>query len=529
MNILQSLITSAFTVIIFLVIIALIAFKVFSKLNKKTNNETLTNCKQRKANCVLLSINNTNYDNENNPFEKSENFSEIYKKLKNILNNDKIQKIIIDVDKFNITNSQVDELEDIFKKLNEKKEVISISTILTNDSYEIAMLANKIYLENTVNSTIIIRPYYRKLKYMKSLFDKIGIHFNILHIGDYKSYGENFAKNNMSNELKENMTRLYENKLNAFIEKVKIRRKYDISQDILDGKLFFKDNKNLIDGRINKDTLYSKEENLIELKDYTIKKEKNKSKNTIAIIPLEGTISSNELSLSLVKNKLEKLEDVKNLKGIVLEINSPGGSAYESSLIHTYIKENIDVPIYVAMKDLCASGGYFISTVGSKLFANNSTLTGSIGVVSLYPTARKLFKNIGINYDGISKGKYVEYGNINEYLKIETKEVVLEHINSVYKEFKSVVMTARNFTDEYLEPIAGGRVWTAKEAKEIKLIDDIKTTNEVIEILAKDLNLQNYKTIIINKEFNMEKYIKNKVPLLNYSTLMYQPLFLAEI
>ena len=149
MNILQSLITSAFTVIIFLVIIALIAFKVFSKLNKKTNNETLTNCKQRKANCVLLSINNTNYDNENNPFEKSENFSEIYKKLKNILNNDKIQKIIIDVDKFNITNSQVDELEDIFKKLNEKKEVISISTILTNDSYEIAMLANKIYLENT--------------------------------------------------------------------------------------------------------------------------------------------------------------------------------------------------------------------------------------------------------------------------------------------------------------------------------------------------------------------------------------------
>lgn len=528
MNILQIIFTSLLTIFFMLIVIFLIVLMIFFKFNKKKDKvKNYTNTKQKNATTLLIRTKKITYDIHNNPFEKTVSYKSIYNKLVDVLNNDNIKKIYIDVDNFNLSLSQVEEFESIFKKLNEKKEVISCASILTNETYEIAMLANKIYLENTVNSTVIFKAYHRKMFYIKNLLRQIGLNIDVIHVGDYKSYGETYSKDKMSTKARENITRLYDKKFDMFVEKVKDKRNYDIRQDILDGNFFFKDNDKIIDSRKNKIELYENEDNLIELNDYVVKEKKNKSKNEIAIITLEGIISPDELSLNKVIDKLKKLDDYKNLKAIVLEINSPGGSAYESSLIHSYIKNNIELPIYVAMKNVSASGGYFISTVANKIYANKNTLTGSIGVVAMYPNTTKLIKNLYIKNDGISKGKTAEYGDINDYLRQDTKEMLVHHIREIYKEFKSVVMQARNMTDEVLEPIAQGKVWLGQEAVKIGLVDGIKNTNEVIEQIKADLKLKDVKLIYVEQKFKINEYMQKKLSFVKYKALLCKPVLLS--
>lgn len=515
---------------IFLIFFFIILFCIILKIFKKSsNNKTnLKFCKQKKATTILITAKHLSYDKNLNPFNKNISLIDLQKKLLDILDNKKITKIIIDVNNCNFTNTQVDELYPIFKKLNKEKEVIAIGTIMDNSQYLTALLADKIYLENTVNSTLILRGYYRKLCYLKGLFDKIGIEFKVIHIGDYKAAGENFAKTSMSDTLKENLSNLFENRLKQFIDFVKERRNVDITKDLLEGKLFFGDNSNLIDKRINKGILLKNEKNILNISNYKIKEKKKSSKNVIAVISLEGEIKENALNYKQVEEKIDSLNKINNLKGLVIEINSPGGSAYDSSLIYTYIKENVNVPIYISMKDVCASGGYFIASTGKKMFANKSTITGSIGVVSIYPIMSKLTKKLGLHYDGLQKGKTVEYANLYEHLDFDTQDIIENHMKMVYKEFKSVVIKARHMSDRRLEPIAGGRVWNAYDAKKIGLIDDIKTLDEVIIELAKYLNLKDYKVVKIAKKFDIENFSNSKIPFLNYDSYLNVPLLLYD-
>lgn len=522
---LQILLISLFTALFIILILFIIAIFIIKSIKGSSNKTNKKYCKQKKAETILIKFENINYDDINNPFEKSTSFFNLKKKLIDISNNKKIKKIILNVNDCPFTPTQVEELYPIFKKLNEEKEVIALAKFLDNSSYMVALLADKIYLENTINSTLLLRGYYRKLPYLKGFLDKIGIKFEILHIGDYKAAGENFYRTCMSDTLKENLSNLYEEKLKQFIDFVKLRRNVDITERLLNGNLFFSDNKDLIDGRKNINLVLNKEKNLFNINNYNYK-EKNKSKNEIALISLEGEINDKELSYKQVEAKIDALDYLDNLKGVVIEINSPGGSAYDSSLIYSYIKENVDVPIFISMKDVCASGGYFIATTGKKMFANKSTITGSIGVVSMYPVISKITKKLGLNYDGLQKGKILEYGHLYSHLSFETKDRILNHMKDVYIEFKTCVIKARHMSDRRLERIAGGRVWSSIEAKRNGLIDDIKTTDEVIDELAKYLNLKDYKVCRIKNRFDFKDFAKNKLPILKYTTYFEKPLML---
>lgn len=526
-NLFYILIGSVVTVVLMLIVFAIVVLLIISKItNFSKSKKNIKFCKQKKATTILIDTDDLTYDYEDNPFNSKLSFDDLQESLYAILDNKKIKKIIIDVDKTKLSPVQVEELYPIFEKLNKEKEVISIGTVFDNNAYLTAMLADKIYLENTVNSTLFLRGYFKKLCYLKPFLDKIGIEINVLHIGDYKSAGENFARSKMSENLKDTLKVLTEEKLKYSIDFIKERRKVDISADINDGSLFLNYSEKLIDGRMNKGILLRKEENLFSISNYLVKEKKNKSKNVIAVISLEGEIKKDELSYKEVEEKIDEVNEIKNLKGLVIEINSPGGSAYESSLIYSYIKENIEVPIYISMKDVCASGGYFIASTGKKLFANKFSLTGSIGVVGIYPVLSKLTKKLGLVYDGISSGVGSEYGYAYNRLSYDTEDIVLNHMNDVYKEFKGVVSKARNISDEKLESLAGGRVYTGNMAKQNCLIDDVKNINEVIEILAKDLNLENYKVEKIYKNFDLKKYLKEKVPYIKYEEYLNIPLML---
>lgn len=176
------------------------------------------------------------------------------------------------------------------------------------------------------------------------------------------------------------------------------------------------------------------------------------------------------------------------------------------------------IPIFVSMKDVCASGGYFIASSSQKIFANKNTLTGSIGVVSMYPNIEKLVDKIGINYSGIEKGKTLEFGDFTKDLSSKTEDLLQNQIISIYEEFKKVVIRARIMTDARLEKIAGGRVWTGLEALENGLVDEIGTLEDTIKAMKKYLKLDKVKVVQAKKKIDVKNEVRGKITSLSFDT-----------
>ena len=435
-------------------------------------------------------------------------YYQILQGLNNLAEDKNIKKVIIDVDKLNLTLSQLEEISKIFDKIRKNKEVVAIGTLFEESRYRQALLADKIFMFDTRQSTMIFRGYLHKEFYLKSFLEKFGIRMNVLHIGDYKVAGEKYSHNRMSEEKRESIKNIKDKVFEDFVRLVKSKRGVDIENEILSGNLIFAGAKKvleykLIDGVADYDEIgINYKEDTVSIEDYIVmsKDKKEKAKDTIAVINLEGVIDvknpNKNITYENVCEKLEELKEIKNLKGLVLRINSPGGSALVSEKIYKKIKK-LTVPIYVSMGDVCASGGYYIATTGKKLFANNFTLTGSIGVVMMYPEVAGTMKKLDVNLEGFGKGTGFDMLNPFEKLGDDSREKLIYNMNEVYSEFKEHVMAARGMNEDELEKIAQGRVWLGSEAKNINLVDEIGTLEDCIKAMANDLKLDKYKVKIV--------------------------------
>ena len=406
---LQAVIVSTVVIIVILILILLILgkFKGKSKVSLKGIKTVVFNLNELVEDYMISTIS----------INKTLSHEALLKALENLVNDKKIEKIIIDVDEVDLSRVHIEEIKEIFEKLSVNKEIIALGTTFDEYSYQVALLANKIYMLNTKQSCLYFRGYEYKEPYFKNILATFGVTVNTLHIGDYKVAGESFSNDKMSEEKKESLINIKETLFQNFINLIKEKRKVDITNEILSGDLIFANSEKAIQlGLIDGLSTYEEigidyNEDTVDFLEYVsaYKRKKNKSKNTIAVINLEGEIDTRESKESIINydnvvEKLDELEDIKNLKGLVLRINSPGGSALESEKIYQKLKK-LEVPIYISMGDLCASGGYYIATVGKKLFANPVTLTGSIGVVVLYPEFTETINKLKVNMEGFSKGK----------------------------------------------------------------------------------------------------------------------------
>ena len=517
MFILSALLQAA---IVSIVVIIVLLIPIFFILGKLKNKDKIS---LKGVKTVVFNLNELveDYMISTISINKTLSHEALLKALEHLADDKKIEKIIIDIDEVDLSRVHIEELKEIFEKLSVDKEIIAIGTTFDEYSYQVALLANKIYMLNTKQSCLYFRGYEYKEPYFKNILATFGVTVNTLHIGDYKVAGESFSNDKMSEEKKESLINIKETLFQNFINLVKEKRKVDITNEIFSGDLIFANSEkaiqlDLIDGLSTYEEIgIDYNEDTVDFGEYISaykrkkNKSKNKSKNTIAIINLEGEIDTRESKESIINydnviEKLDELEDIKNLKGLVLRINSPGGSALESEKIYQKLKK-LEIPIYISMGDLCASGGYYIATVGKKLFANPVTLTGSIGVVVLYPEFTETINKLKVNMEGFSKGKGFDIFDVSSKLSEESKEKIIYSMNEVYSEFKEHVMEARNISGEDLEKIAGGRVWLGSQAKENGLVDELGSLNDCIDSLAKDLKLKDFKlTYIRGKKSIME-------------------------
>ena len=219
---------------------------------------------------------------------------------------------------------------------------------------------------------------------------------------------------------------------------------------------------------------------IIDLKNYANVKLNNKqkiSRNKIAVIYANGTISNNKGSINeigtqtITKSLIQARKD-KNVKAIVLRVNSPGGSAMTSDLIwrETIITKK-EKPIIVSMGDYAASGGYYIACAADSIFSNKTTVTGSIGVFGIIPNLKKLYnENLSVFFDTVNTHKYSDMGTNRRLTNFEIDRI-RENINQIYSDFINKVAAGRNMDTLYVDNIGQGRVWSGAKAKEIGLID----------------------------------------------------------
>ena len=202
------------------------------------------------------------------------------------------------------------------------------------------------------------------------------------------------------------------------------------------------------------------------------------SKNKIGIIYAEGQISdsdNDQISPQSHSKIIRELKEDENIKAVVLRVNSPGGSALASDMIWNELEELKKIkPLIVSMGDVAASGGYYISCNADKIFASNSTITGSIGVFGLFFKIENLLKNkMNIHFDEINTNKYSNFGSIYELFDESEKEMLGDLIDQTYDTFLRKVSNGRNKNIKEVNDIAQGRIWSGLEAKKIGLIDEI--------------------------------------------------------
>ena len=482
------------------------------------------------------------------------NFYKIVNSVDYIAQDPKVNGVIINLDQISLNSSQIEELIPKFEKIKKSgKKIYAYGSYIDNNKYSLAVNASEISMVPSASADLSITGYHYSSLYYKNLFDKLGIDIKVIHIGDFKSYGENYTRTSISDELKGELTRIFDRRLDIFTENISKARKIDknkLSADVMNGDSSFLTPFNARDrGFIDKleysgqlfQRLGITDENIIDIYDYAAKMRVPEKKDKIAVIYAEGPImydenTGNNIAITPVSiaEKIKQLKKVNNLKGVVLRINSPGGSALSAELIYQMFSE-MPVPVYVSMGSTAASGGYYIAMAGDKIFADKSTITGSVGVVSTIPKIKKAAGNLGIDSSSITKGKYSDLYDPFVDLSEESTERLRTSMQDTYKEFKSRVEKNRGISADKLEEYAQGKVWLGDEAKEIGLVDQIGSLDDTIQAMAKDLKLQNYSVeeIFVKEDYNkvlqrLSGYITAQVTLMDIPKVMNEIEFLKQ-
>lgn len=475
------------------------------------------------------------------PFDikKEINFYGILKNLEKAENDPRVEGLILKLDSVGLSRGQAEEFTAKIKEFKKSgKKIYAYAPSFTNQNYVIASAADKIIMPKTMGAMSEIKGYFMEVPYYKTLGDKIGVKMNVIHIGDYKSAGESYDRTEMSREHRENTERILNTVYENFVKTVSENRKIEknvLNEKILDGRFVLADpetmlRNNLIDEMDYYESFLVKNgiTNKISLEEYISKlavdpkpkKDKSeKEKDKIAVIYAEGTINyfedSKKINEIITPEKIQKelaiAEKSDDIKGVVIRVNSPGGSALASDIIYNSIK-NLTKPVYISMGGVAASGGYYISAAGDKIYADKETLTGSIGVITMIPNVSELLKKAEINYSVISKGKYSDMGSLVRDLTEDEKDKIRASSLKVYEEFVDRVAEGRNMTREEVLKSAEGRVWLGEEAKEIGLVDEIGGIEKAVGDLALSLGLEDYKVVESLKEEKIESVIKNYLP-----------------
>lgn len=404
------------------------------------------------------------------------------------------------------------------------KFLVAYADAYTQGGYYVASVADKVIV-NPVGS-LSWHGLASETMFLKDFLAKIGVKMQIFRVGTYKSAVEPMMSTEMSSANREQTQAFLESTWKSILNDVSASR--HISADSLnllaDRNMDFQPAETYVSSGLA-DTLMYQDEVLSYLKSLTGLSDeddlktlnldemtrvkatapKSKTRDVVAVYYAYGEIDNGSSSYDeginseKVTKDLRDLRKDKNVKAVVLRVNSPGGSAYGSEQIWREVSLlKAEKPVVVSMGDYAASGGYYISCAAHKIVAEPTTLTGSIGIFGMVPDASELLNNkLGLHFDGVKTHKMADMGSMSRPFNAEESALMQQMVNQGYALFTKRCAEGRHIPLEELCKIAEGRVWTGSMAKELKLVDELGGLDTAIQLAAqlgkvKDYNLQTY-------------------------------------
>ncbi|WP_075185822.1 signal peptide peptidase SppA [Teredinibacter haidensis] len=453
----------------------------------------------------------------------------------------RITALVLDLNHF--VGGGISKMEELGQALNQfkaaGKPIYAYADNYSQQQYFLASYADTIYMNDMGNLLLTGFGVYRN--YYKDAADKLAVKFHVFRVGDYKDAVEPFMRNDMSTASREHNSRWLNELWQRYTQVVSQNRQlpqseiesYIISiatessqteetlatiaqsQGLVDELHSRSGIRKALIEQVGKDD----EDDTFKAISYShyrhaMAKHSPQNKNNIGLIVAAGNIldgkqDNGAIGGDSLSELIRQAREDESLKALVIRVNSGGGSAFASEVIRREILEaqEQELPVYISMGSMAASGGYWISTAAEQIWATPSTLTGSIGVWGLIPNIADSVNKIGIHSDGIGTTSLSDIYHIDRELSAPAQILIQNGVNDVYTRFLNIVAEARNSDPTSVNEIAGGRVWTGEAAKSLGLVDNIGTLNDLIISVASDRELDSYGIKVIEKPLSTSEEI----------------------
>lgn len=450
-------------------------------------------------------------------FEQSQGLDEIIQAIAVAKNDDRIKGISIN-NNFIIaglaqTQAIREALED-FK--SEGKFIYAYADFYMQRDYYLASVADSIFI-NPVG-VLDFKGLSTEVLYFKELQEKSGVKMEVIRHGKYKSAVEPYLENNMSDANRTQLSALLQSLWNSMVTDISRTRSIsetdlNIIADTLGGRTpKYAKHSGLVDDVVFYDEYETKLARILSVEKadkinfstldeyvkYSNKKILQSGDDKIAVVFAQGEIFYGEggpdiIGQGIINEALIKAREDDDVKAVVLRVNSPGGSALTSDIIWREVMLTKKVkPVVVSMGNVAASGGYYIAAGADRIFAEPTTITGSIGVFGTVPNMTELADNIGINAEQVGTNKNAVDYSLFEPMQESFKNQIQESIEETYQTFLQRVSEGRNMTMSQVDSVAQGRVWSGTEALEIGLVDELGNLDDAIEAAANIAALKSY-------------------------------------
>lgn len=458
--------------------------------------------------------------------------------LKSAKTDDKIKGVYLDFDAVEMGAASAEELRLAIKDFRSSgKFVYSYSENLSQKAYYLASAGDKVYIDPM--GGIEFKGLSAGFMSFKAAMDKVGLKAVILRpdSNKFKSAVEPFFLEKMSPENRSQTSLYIHSVWNDMLAKISESRKTTAAKlnEVADNLSAYESegaiSLGLIDKAAFKDEFWKDvkaklgvEEkskiNFVKPERYITRAREltgKKSDKKIAVLYAVGSIvngkgdGSNIGSTSMAEN-LKKIREDESIKALVLRINSPGGSAQASEIIwHEIELTKAKMPVIVSMGDYAASGGYYIASNADTIVADNTTLTGSIGVFGLLVNTKTLFEtNIGLKTDTVNTNRNADFYNTNRDMSAVEHTILTKSVNKTYQTFLKRVADGRKKSVADVDKIAQGRIWSGVSAKELGLVDVLGGFDVALEIAAKKAGLSEYEIVEYPKQENTLEKLFNK-------------------
>lgn len=395
------------------------------------------------------------------------------------------------------------------------KFVVAYADSYTQKNYYIASAADHVYINRS--GSLAWQGLGATLEFYTGLLEKLGVEMQVVKVGTFKSAVEPYFRKDMSeaNRLQYNVMladmwaqirsdvaasrKMDEDSLNSLADLCMMLQPQElyVSSGMVDSLCYQQDMEDVLTNLVGTD-----EWHLLSHSDMVgIAQKNNNSENIVAVLYAEGDITDESgdgiVGKDMVK-EINKLREDDDVKAVVLRVNSPGGSAYASEQIHHALKLlQEEKPLIVSMGDYAASGGYYISCLGDYIYAEPTTLTGSIGIFGLIPNLGGLAEKVGLSFDTIGTNVHSNINSTMTLMGMNNEEQMLmqAEINRGYELFTLRCAEGRNLSQDSIKAIGEGRVWTGVRASNIGLVDALGNLNDAIIKATEMAELADYKLV----------------------------------